>query len=92
MGLTVLRPSASATATCAVTSLPHWLTPSATTPLSAQKTSSFFRSSRISGDPVSAAMRTRSSSKSPRLPRGLARLSQRRRAAAAAASSGGLIV
>ena len=88
MGLTVLRPSARARVTAAVTPLPHWVTPRATTPLSAQNTSRLRGLSAISAEPVAPAMRSSASSRRPRLPRGLATPSQRFRASSRAAASG----
>ena len=88
---TVLSPAPRARATEAVTSGPHWVTPRATTPLSAQNTSRVRGESCSSSSPVRAATRTRTSSRRPRLPRGLATRSQWARAAAAAPSSGGVI-
>ena len=87
MVFAVLRPSARAMATFPVTSLPHWLTPWATTPLSAQNTTSAFFSRRKSTCPFRAAIRMIISSKSPRLPRGFATAFQRASANARVLSS-----
>ena len=81
-------PPARARATRAVTSGPVWLTPSATTPLSAQNTSSRRGEREISALPVRAATRQRLSSNSPKLPRGLPTLSHWRWQRERAASSG----
>ena len=76
MWQTVLLPSARAFATTAVTLLSVWVTPRATTPLSAQSTSRVRLCRRTSALPVIAATRAMSSSKAPRLPSGFARASQ----------------
>ena len=57
-------------ATAAVTSWPVWVTPSATTPLSAQKGTTAFLAMEKSSVPKIPAMRTTMSSKSPNEPRG----------------------
>ena len=62
----------------AVTSWPVWVTPSRTTPLSAQQTTTALLPMSTSGLPVRAAMSMMSFSSAPRLPRGLAMLSHRR--------------
>ena len=64
-------------ATKAVISLPVWVTPSATTPLSAQKTTTHFLERSSSADPVMPAIFTTISSKRPRLCSGLAMPSSR---------------
>lgn len=84
-------PAAMLRATARVTSWPVWVTPSATTPLSAQNTATPFRSRRTSGVSTAPAIRTTMSSRRPRPWRGLAMASQCRRAASMAAPSGGVI-
>ena len=71
---TVLSPRPNAAATAVVTDASDWLTPWATTPLSLQNTSSVRRESRRF--PLSAAIFVTFFSSTPRLPRGLARVSQ----------------
>ena len=84
-------PSTKFSATTAVVSCPVWLTPSATTPLSAQKMTNAFL--RISGSavPCIAEMRTSISSSAPSPYKGFAIRFQRALHADAAFSSGGLI-
>ena len=76
-------------ATTAVTELSVWVTPWATTPLSAQKAATAFFRSRPRG--ATPAIRTTTSSSSPRPWRGLATASQCRRAWAIRSSSAGRI-
>ena len=81
---TVLLPCAAFAATIAVTSLPVCVTPSATTPLSAQNMATQRRDMSTFALPVSAAVFITLSSSLPRLPSGFAMLSQRRFANTAA--------
>ena len=64
-------------ATMAVTSCPVWVTPSFTTPLSPHMTTIALGRRLTARLPEAAAMRMISSSRTPRLPKGLATLSQR---------------
>ena len=77
--------------TMAVTSWPVWVTPWATTPLSAHMTTTAFLDRSMSALPVMPAMRTMSRSSSPRLFRGWAIESQRRWASSMALWSRGPI-
>ena len=77
---TLAAPVSMFPATTAVTELSVWVTPSATTPLSAQKGTTHLRTSRFSG--AVPAIRAMTSSSCPRPFRGLATASQWRRAAA----------
>ena len=86
---TGLRPAASPRATAAVASGPVWVTPWATTPLSAQRTSTARRLKSSSALPVRAAASSSMVSSRPRLPRGWASEAQRRWAASRAAWSAG---
>ena len=70
-------PAPMARATARVTSWPVWVTPSSTTPLSAQKTATPFRANSSSGVPAAPAACTTSSSSRPRPWRGLAMASHR---------------
>src|SRR5699024_640080 len=86
---TGLCPAASPRATAAVASGPVWVTPWATTPLSAQRTSTARRSKSSSALPVRAAASSSMVSSKPRLPSGWASEAQRRWASRRAASSAG---
>ena len=77
--------------TMAVTSWPVWVTPSATTPLSAHMATTAFWERSTLGSPVMPAMRMMSRSSMPRLFRGWAMESQRRWTSAIAFSSTGPI-
>ena len=77
MAHTLVSPVDMFSATMAVTSWPVWVTPSATTPLSAHMTTTARRERSTSGLPVMPAMRITASSSAPRLPRGLAMESHR---------------
>ena len=79
MMLTLLLPPASAAATAAVTDASDCVTPSATTPLSAQKTSTRFFAAWGTGVRWTAAIRAVRVSSRPRECSGLATASQRRR-------------
>ena len=79
-------PSANPQATMAVTSLPVWVTPWATTPLSAQKINRAFLFRSMSTEPVTDAIWHSASSRRPRLPSGFAQAFQRRRVSCSAAS------
>ena len=76
-------------ATMEVTSCPVWVTPSATIPLSAHMTAMAFFSRDTSARPWAAAIRTISSSSTPRPFKGFAILSHRFRAASAASRLAG---
>ena len=67
---TGLRPAARPRATAAVAAGPVWVTPRATTPLSAQRTSTARRSKSRSALPVRAAASSSMVSSRPRLPSG----------------------
>lgn len=84
-------PSANPRATMAVTSLPVWVTPWATTPLSAQKINRAFLFRSMSTEPVTDAIWHSASSRRPRLPSGFAQAFQRRRVSCSAASFFGSI-
>ncbi len=88
---TLVRRAARFSATARVTLLSVWLTPCATTPLSAQrtKTARLERSSAVL--PVRAAADSSVVSSAPSPPSGFARLAQWAWAAARAASSGGVM-
>ena len=88
---TLVRRIARFSATARVTSCPVWLTPCATTPLSAQSTTTARRERSNSALPVRAAASSIMVSSRPSPPRGFARLAQWACAAARAASSGGVI-
>ena len=77
MAHTLVSPEDMFSATMAVTSCPVWVTPWATTPLSAHMTTTARRDRSTSGLPVMPATRITASSRSPRLPRGLAMESHR---------------
>ena len=85
---TLETPAARLCATWRVTLLSVWVTPSRTTPLSAQSTSKVRFASETSALPVNAAIRWTAVSKSPKLPKGFATASQRALQAVQAASSG----
>ena len=89
---TLVRRAARFSATARVTLWSVWLTPCATTPLSAQSTSTARRERSNWAVPVSAAASSSSVSSAPRPPKGFARLAQWAWAAARAASSGGVMV
>ena len=85
------RPAAMLRATARVTSWPVWVTPWATTPLSAHMTTTARLEMSTSALPVMPAMRMTASSSAPRLPRGLAMESHRAFARSMAAVSAGVI-
>ena len=91
MAHTLVSPVDMFSATMAVTSWPVWVTPSATTPLSAHMTTTARRERSTSGLPVMPAMRITASSSAPRLPRGLAMESHRAFARSMAFRSAGTI-
>ena len=88
---TAVRCPARPRAAAAVTLLSVWVTPWATTPLSAQSTSTARGERAISVLPVRAAMSSSAVSSRPSPPSGCAQAAQRAWAAARAASSGGAI-
>ena len=88
---TEVRPAARLRVTAAVTLLSVWVTPWATTPLSAHSTSTARGKSGACASPVSAAMSSSAVSSRPRLPKGFAHAAQRRCACSRAASSGGVM-
>ncbi len=85
---TLVSPRVMFSATMAVTSCPVWVTPWATTPLSAQNTATPRGRRGQSGSPVTAQIFTTASSSSPRPWRGLAMESHRARLARSASRSG----
>ena len=89
---TELLPFAAFAATIAVTSLPVWVTPCATTPLSEQNMATALFDISTFALPVSAAIRIISSSSMPRLDKGFAILSHRFLASVAASLSGSCIL
>ena len=88
---TLVRRWARFSATARVTSCPVWLTPCATTPLSAQSTAATRREKSRSALPVRAAASSSIVSSAPSPPKGFARAAQWACAAARAASSGGVM-
>ena len=88
---TLVRRAARFWATARVTLLSVWLTPWATTPLSAQRTRTARLLKSNAALPVRAAASSSIVSSAPRPPRGLARLAQWAWAAARAASSRGVM-
>ena len=91
MAHTLVSPVDMFSATMAVTSWPVWVTPWATTPLSAHMTTTARLEMSTSALPVMPAMRMTASSSAPRLPRGLAMESHRAFARSMAAVSAGVI-
>ena len=85
MRQTLVSPVDMFSVTMAVTSWPVWVTPWATTPLSAHMAMTARLPSFTAGAPAMPAMRTTASSSRPRLRRGLAMESQRCQAASMAA-------
>ena len=88
---TLVRRAARFSATARVTLLSVWLTPCATTPLSAQSTSTARWENSSFALPVRAAASSSTVSSAPSPPSGFARLAQWACAAARAASSGGVM-
>ena len=89
---TLVRRAARFSATARVTLWSVWLTPCATTPLSAQSTSTARRENASSAVPVRAAASSSMVSSLPSPPSGLARLAQWAWAAVRAVSSGRVIL
>ena len=89
---TLVRRAARFSATARVTLWSVWLTPWATTPLSAQSTRTARRSKASCAVPVRAAASSSRVSSAPSPPSGLARLAQWACAAARAVSLGGVMV
>ena len=89
---TLVRRAARFCSTARVTLASVWLTPWATTPLSAHSTSTARRAKSSSGVPVRAAASSSMVSRLPSPPSGLASAAQWACAAARAASSGGVMV
>ena len=90
MRQTLVRRAVRFSSTARVTEASVWLTPCATTPLSAQSTSTARRLTSGTGSPVSAAASSTMASSRPSPPKGFASAAQWAWAAARAASSGGV--